>query len=301
MERIESTQNERFMALRRLATEPRTRRALGQCWLEGLRLVEAALSQAVLYSSGPHRAVELVLSASVAAAPSDRAARLMSEAHTLSVPMLVLADTLFAKVSQVVQEQGIGLVWATAETEATDVARLDAMAGDGMVLDGVQDPGNVGALLRVAAAAGLGWMVSTKGTAEVWSPKALRASMGGVFGLRVIEGASAEDALTVVSGIGATPLATVAPLGDELGDGHSPKHTESLFSQEGRLSQPAPVAWVFGQEGSGISASLMQWPGLMRLTIPQAAAVESLNVVAAAAVCLFERRRRLLSGQGPVC
>ena len=291
MERIESAQNERFMALRRLASEPRTRRALGQCWLEGLRLVEAGLSQAALHASNAHRAVELVLSASVAAAPSERAARLMSEAHALSVPMLVLADALFAKVSQVVQEQGIGLVWATAETDATDFSRLDATAGDGMVLDGVQDPGNVGALVRVAAAAGLGWMVSTKGTAEVWSPKALRASMGGVFGLRVLEGATAEEALAVVSGIGATPLATVA----------SPAQTESLFSQGGRLSQPAPVAWVFGQEGSGISEALMQWPGLLRLTIPQAAAVESLNVVAAAAVCLFERRRRFLSGQGPVC
>lgn len=298
MARIESAQNERFMALRRLATEPRTRRALGQCWLEGLRLVEAGLSQAALHASSAHRAVELVLSASVAAAPSDRAARLMSEAHALSVPMLVLADTLFAKVSQVVQEQGMGLVWATAENDATDVARLDATAGDGMVLDGVQDPGNVGALVRVAAAAGLGWMVSTKGTAEVWSPKALRASMGGVFGLRVLEGATAGEALAVVSGVGATPLATVAPAGDALDTMHRPP-TENLFSQGGRLSQPAPVAWVFGQEGSGISETLMQWPGLQRLTIPQAAAVESLNVVAAAAVCLFERRRRLLSGQGP--
>jgi len=299
MDRIESVQNERFTALQRLATESRTRRALGQCWLEGLRLVEAGLSQAALHSSGAPRAMELVLSASVAAAPSDRAARLISRAHALSVPMLVLADTLFAKVSQVVHEQGIGLVWITADTDTTDLARLDATAGDGMVLDGVQDPGNVGALVRVAAAAGLAWMVTTKGTAEVWSPKALRASMGGAFGLRILEGLSPDQALAVVSGLGATPLATVAPAGDSMDTMQGAEPSESLFAEAGRLSQPARVAWVFGQEGSGISGALMQWPGLQCITIPQATTVESLNVVAAAAVCLFERRRRLLSGQGP--
>lgn len=302
MDLIESPQNERFMHVVRVATQPRYRREHRETWVEGLRLVEAALAAV----AGPVSAARLlVLAAPIAKSPSPRQAALIDRAHQQMIPVLVLSDVLFRQVTQVEQAQGIGMIWSTKtdEKEGTDLPLNLSLhlpsegLADGILLDGVQDPGNVGSLLRTAAAAGVRWALATKGTAELSSPKALRAAMGGHFSIALREGLSPEMVLHLMEASGVLPVAAV--LADEAPD-QLVQSTRSVFeSAPGHvLNERRPLVWVFGQEGAGVSQAILAWPTLHRVTIPQANAVESLNVAAAAAICLFERRRRWLIAQG---
>lgn len=147
---------------------------------------------------------------------------------------------------------------------------------DLVILDRIQDPGNVGTILRTAAAAGIRTVLTTAGTAACWAPKVLRAGMGGHFVLDIHENIPLDQ---LKAQVGALPLA-----GTVLQDG------QSLYATDLRQ----PLAWVFGNEGEGIDPELQAQLGC-RLTIPQDPGVESLNVAASAAVCLFEQRRQRLA------
>jgi len=140
-----------------------------------------------------------------------------------------------------------------------------------LVLDRVQDAGNVGTVLRTAAAFGVRQVLALKGTAGLWSPKVLRAGMGAHFGLALREGLEAEalKALRV-------PLVATS------------SHA-TITLPEARL--PHPCAWVLGHEGQGVAEELLAMAAL-ELRIPQPGGEESLNVAAAAAVCLYESMRR---------
>jgi TrmH family RNA methyltransferase len=147
-----------------------------------------------------------------------------------------------------------------------------ALVSDTVILDRVQDPGNAGAILRTAAAAGVTRVVTTPGTAWCWAPKVLRAAMGAHFALAIHESHPWEALL---------PLLRV-PLAGTLAHGGGSLYDRDLVP---------PCAWVFGSEGEGMDPAIegrLDW----RLTIPQARTVESLNVAAAVAVCLFEQRRQ---------
>ena len=143
-------------------------------------------------------------------------------------------------------------------------------------LDGVQDPGNVGTLLRTAAAAGIQQAYLSQGCAFAWSPKALRAGQGAQFSMQIHEDCnlpSLRERLDI-------PL-VVTTL----------EQAHSLYQE----ALPRACAWVFGNEGQGVSQALLSVADV-RLRIPQAEGVESLNVAASAAICLFEQRRQQLTG-----
>ncbi|MDP3226338.1 MAG: RNA methyltransferase, partial [Rubrivivax sp.] len=140
-----------------------------------------------------------------------------------------------------------------------------------VVLDRLQDAGNVGSVLRSAAAFGVQQVLALKGTAALWSPKVLRAGMGAHFGLRLVEGLD-EAALQNLS----VPLVATSSHGGDL-------------LPHAKL--PQPCAWVLGHEGQGVSPSLLAHCAL-QVRIPQPGGEESLNVAAAAAVCLYESARR---------
>ena len=142
-----------------------------------------------------------------------------------------------------------------------------------VVLDRVQDAGNVGTLMRSAAAFGFGQVVALRGTAALWSPKVLRAGMGAHFALHLVEALEPTD-------LSALQL----PLLGTSSYGQTPLHKTPL---------PWPCAWVFGHEGQGVSKKLLDSCS-MTLTIPQPGGEESLNVGAAAAVCLYESARQRL-------
>jgi len=140
-----------------------------------------------------------------------------------------------------------------------------------IVLDRLQDAGNVGAILRSASAFGFSQVIALKGTAALWSPKVLRAGMGAHFGLRLVEGLEAIDGLAV-------PLLAAS------------SHAEQAIHE---APLPWPCAWVMGHEGQGVSPALMARCA-QTLRIPQPGGEESLNVSVAAAICMYESSRRRL-------
>ena len=140
-----------------------------------------------------------------------------------------------------------------------------------LVLDRLQDPGNVGSVLRSGAAFGFTQAIALVGTAALWSPKVVRAGMGAHFGLRLVEGAD-EAMLTAL----AVPLFGTSS--------HAQQRLDAF-------ALPWPCAWVFGHEGQGVAAGVAQHCRAM-LAIPQPGGGESLNVAAAAAVCLYETARQ---------
>jgi TrmH family RNA methyltransferase len=140
---------------------------------------------------------------------------------------------------------------------------LDAAS---VILDRVQDAGNVGSILRSAAAFGFGQVIALKGTAALWSPKVLRAGMGAHFALRLVEGVE-PTALAALQ----VPIVITS------------SHHGSFLHQQ---ALPMPCAWAMGHEGQGVSDDLMARASL-KVRIDQPGGEESLNVAAAAAICLY--------------
>jgi TrmH family RNA methyltransferase len=149
------------------------------------------------------------------------------------------------------------------------IANLD---GDVVILDRIQDAGNVGTILRTAAAAGFTQIIAISGCAHLWSSKVLRAGMGAHRLLDLYEGWSHQQVLSAVT----------APLMAATADAE-----QDLFDLKQELLKP--LAWVMGSEGQGVSEDLLaQAKGV---SIPIDPRVESLNVSTAAAICLFETVR----------
>jgi TrmH family RNA methyltransferase len=226
---------------------------------EGQHLAQAALEsgatiEAVLLRHGARGAdLDRLTSAAIAAGAGD----------------YELDGALYDRISPV--EHGVGLMFVAAVTQH---ALPNRAQHDVIYLDGIQDPGNAGALLRTAAAAGIRDVLAGPATAALWAPKTVRAGQGAHFRLHLHEQIAPDTLHRVLDGcwIGADA------------HGGEPLWTAAL---------PAgPVGWVFGAEGAGLSAQSRSVCERL-VSIPIASAVESLNVAAAAAVCLFERRRRL--------
>jgi TrmH family RNA methyltransferase len=150
-----------------------------------------------------------------------------------------------------------------------------ALSVNAVLLDNVQDPGNVGSILRSAAAAGVKEVYCAPGTAFCWSPKVLRAAMGAHFVLDIYENV---DLPQLVQGAQIATLAT---------SGYA---AEQLY----QLDLKRPVAWIFGHEGQGVSDALLS-NATHRVIVPHLGKVESLNVAACAAVCFFEQVRQNLA------
>jgi TrmH family RNA methyltransferase len=289
---ISSSQNDQYRLLVRAASEPRFRRKHGYMWIEGQRLVLDFLARADDLGQR-WQALALVVSESLADSDASQQASRRCAALEAEPEQLVLSDALYGGLSQLVHGPGLGLLAqlrpASDAGEANQLARASLgsrQAGglpDVVLLDRVSDPGNLGGILRSAAAAGCheAWLL--KGSAEAHSPKALRAGMGAQFGMLIREELELDQLAQAIGEVGGRLVLTVAA--DDAGAG--------ALHQTACLSDPAPLVWAFGQEGSGLSSDLLAWPEALALTIDQTDAVESLNVNAAAAVCLFERRRRL--------
>lgn len=193
-----------------------------------------------------------------------------------AVEVLEVEPGLLAELTDADSPRGI---LAVAALPRRGVAALPVR--DGAVylyLEGLQDPGNLGALARVAEAAGAAGLVLAPGTAHPNHPRALRASAGSLLRLPVAIGAGAEDL--------DRHLAPVRPRWAAL----VPRGGEDLYA----ASLAGTLVLAVGAEGPGLSAALAARAGL-RLTIPMAPPVESLNATVAAALVLFEWRRRRLA------
>jgi len=253
--RITSTDNPEFRAVRDLAHSARERRRHGRSLLEGVHLCESWLA----HCAAPRSAF-----VSDSGLEHPEAAALLARQPLRPI---VLSDALFAELSTLQRAVGIAFVVDTPRPALP--AAIDA---DALYLDRIQDPGNVGTLLRCAAAAGIGRVITAPGTAWCWSPKVLRAGMGAHFALAIHE---------------AVPWSTVRERLAVPAVGTRLSHAEVLWDCDLRED----TLWLFGNEGEGLSGDLVaevrRW-----VRIPQAGGVDSLNVAAAAAVCLFEQQRQ---------
>lgn len=250
--RISSRDNPLLVRLRKLALDGSAYRRLGQLWIEGEHLCSALRSHGGV--------AELALLSD----PAWQDPGLRALAATAQKVVLVPAP-LFAAISGLQSPGAIGFVLALPAPPAIDPHLAS------VVLDRLQDAGNVGSVLRSAAAFGARQVLALKGTAALWSPKVVRAAMGAHFGLRLIESLE-EGELAAL----AVPLVATSSHGG---------------ADLPRAPLPRPCAWVLGHEGQGISASLLARCAL-QVRIAQPGGEESLNVAAAAAVCLYESARR---------
>lgn len=256
MKQIASRDNPHFKQLRKWAEQGRARREAEVLLLDGLHLLGAAMD-------ARFEIIEIVVSASGSMRP-ENAEWLAAHANP---PVVQLPDALFGEIAATESPSGILGIARTKSAEAMPDATLDSL-----VLDGVQDPGNVGTLLRTAAAAGLRQAVLGPGCADAWAPKTLRAGQGAQFQLAVFEQHDLGGFLEDFQGqVVVTRLDAEASLYDADLDG--------------------TLAWVFGSEGRGVSSAL-QAKATISVKIPMPGRTESLNVAAAAAVCLFEVVRR---------
>lgn len=244
-ETLTSRDNPWVKQCRSLAQDSSAYRQVGEVWLEGDHLCRALLTR------GRQPSVVVVTASHPAAAdawhlPDD-------------VRRVVVADRLMAWISGLESPPQVAFR-VSVPTDACLQAGLPTV-----VLDRLQDPGNVGSILRSAAAFGFQQVVALKGTVALWSPKVVRAAMGAHFGLHLLEGASIDDVRTLSVPL----LATSSHQGQWL--------------HEARL--PWPCAWLMGHEGQGV-AQLLLAEAQHHIRIAQPGGEESLNVAAAAAICL---------------
>jgi len=256
MSLLRSRDNPRVRRWHALAHDARARRSERCALLEGVHLVAAALD------AGVHPKAVLV---SESGAGKPEIAALVRRAGTAPV---TLPDALFRWVAEATTPAGLAAEIGLPEA-AVDVARTS----HALFLDGVQDAGNVGALLRSAAAFGVDTAVLGRGCADPWSPKVLRAAMGAHFALRIGE---VPDLLPALAKFRGTLVCAVA-------GGGVPPHALDLRGS---------VGWILGSEGQGVSEAVAA-RAAVRTAIPLARGIDSLNVAAAAAVLLYERARQL--------
>lgn len=255
---ISSRDNPQYKQIRQLATSAQARRKAGMTLLDGVHLCEAWLQ---------HRGAPNLCIAGENARAHPEVAQIITRCEALGADCLWLPDPLFASLSQV--EHGVAVLFIVALPVQATLSRLDSPA---LLLDGLQDPGNLGSILRTAAAAGIHRVFCGEGTVSAWSPKVMRAGMGAHFVLEIVEDADLD---ALVAGASVPVYAT------------SSHASQTIYDAD--LS--APSAWMFGHEGKGVSEKLLA-AASATLTIPQMPQVESLNVAASVAVCLFEQVRQ---------
>jgi TrmH family RNA methyltransferase len=259
---LSSRDNPIFKRLRKLAESARARREARMTLLDGEHLLDAYLDA----GGQPHT---LVRAASFDAGRFGQLAARCAQAKAV-----VLPDALFAELSPVATPTGMlaEAAWlAPAHGEATPLV---------IVLEDIQDPGNLGAMLRTGAAAGATLAVLSKGCHDPWSPKALRGGQGAQFVLPLQQGVDLVAWLRAFAG-----QSVALALGEPA----------DFFAGE----YGAAVALVVGNEGGGLSDATVRAAGRCA-QIPMPGKVESLNASAALAVAVFEvvRQRRHARGRG---
>jgi len=260
MKLIQSRDNPYYKELVKLSRSSRHRSKVGQTLLDGTHLLDAYLDAGML--------PQQVLVNSVALGNAEVIA-LLERATNIAVTQL--DDKLFDQLSELKSPTGIlALIDITQQDMKMEQIRF------ALLMEDIQDSGNLGSMLRSAAAAGCDAAFLSKGCADAWSPKVLRAAMGGHFALRIYE---RQDLRNIANEFHGTLLAA------------SLKATRSLYE----CDLDGNVAFMIGNEGAGLTDELMGFATQL-VTIPIPGKVESLNAAAAAAICLFEvvRRRNCL-------
>lgn len=252
---LTSRQNKLVRRWRALGRDAKARKSERATLLEGAHLVAAALNAGVPVK-------HLIVSAK----GEEKAEHASALRHYGKAPVVV-SDAVFEFIADTQTPAGI------AAEIGIPKAKPDLALSPGCVfLESVQDPGNIGAILRSAGAFAIQDVVLGRGCADAWSPKALRAAMGAHFSMRI---AADADLAEAVGRFGGTLVCT------------APREGTPIAQAE----LPARAGWIFGTEGRGVTRALAEKAAL-KVTIPMAGLAESLNVGAAAAICFYEWQRR---------
>ena len=275
---IQSRDNAQYKQLRQWASSAQARRKSGMTLLDGVHLCEAWLQHrgvpalcVVAESALSHPEVAALVAQCESNANSNAKSKSNTNSTAGVAECVLLPDALFTPLGQV--QHGVGILFAVKVPDAAVSGHASpSLQSAALLLDSVQDPGNLGTILRTAAAAGIQQIYCSPGTASVWSPKVLRAGMGAHFVLEIYEDVDLVQLIRQAS----VPVYATQP--------DAPK---TIYTADLR----APSAWLFGHEGQGVSEQLLAL-ATERLSIPQSTQVESLNVAASVAICLFEQRRQ---------
>lgn len=255
---IISRDNSVFKQLKKIAENSRERRQTGKTLLDGVHLIEAYIErfgfpELLIIPEGQSSTDATILIQELVDG---------DELSTVMFPTL-----MFAELAPVVNPTGILALVQIPEIVLTKSPNFVLM------LEDIQDPGNLGAMLRSAAAAGVDTVYLSAGSVDAWSPKALRGGQGAQFELPMRERA---DLLEIARNFKGVTFATTM-------------RGESLFDQD----LTGAVAFMVGNEGSGLSPNLMHIAN-QRVAIPMFSKIESLNAAAATSICLFERVRQMV-------
>lgn len=252
---ITSRDNPIFKYLKKLSENARERRAEGKTLLDGVHLIES-------YCEAFGEPELIIIPEGKSSLEATQLMQHLEHVNTIMFPTL-----MFAELTPVATSTGILAVALQPNIHAPSGASFI------LLLEDIQDPGNLGSMLRTALGAGVEAVYLSKGCTDAFSPKCLRGGQGAQFHLPIIEGA---DLLEIIQNFAGNTYATTM-------DG------ESLYSQD--LTQP--TAFIIGNEGAGLSAKLVQ-AASHKISIPMHQRLESLNAAAATAVCLFERARQIM-------
>ncbi|WP_180170263.1 RNA methyltransferase [Acinetobacter sp. YH12027] len=251
---LESKDNPKIKHLRGLIEQNAYRKKQGQTVLEGTHLVLSWLD-----SKRPIKSI-FTTEQAINHSDFDRIAEQYQGA------VFILSESLYKDISTLGTSIAcLAIVDLPSSSEALNFSE------DTLILDNIQDPGNVGTLLRSAAAAGIEQVVCTKGSASLWSPRVLRAGMGAHFSLNTFENIALEDILTKFK----IPVYAT-----------SSHQSENLYSKNLRKQ----CVWILGNEGQGVSEYALQHAEAV--AIPQPGGQESLNVAIAGSICFFEMVRQ---------
>ncbi|NLN56726.1 MAG: RNA methyltransferase [Gammaproteobacteria bacterium] len=253
---LESKDNPKIKHLRGLIEQNSYRKKQGQTVLEGTHLCLAWLHE--------NKKINSIFTTEHALSHPDYE-RILAK-YTGAV--FVISESLYKDLSTL----GTSLACLAIVDLPSSSQTLDFKA-DTLILENVQDPGNVGTLLRSAAAAGIEQIICTKGSASLWSPRVLRAGMGAHFSLQTFENVTLEEVLPQFQ----IPVYVT-----------SSHHAESLYSKNLRKA----CVWILGNEGQGVSDYAVQHA--QAVSIPQPGGQESLNVAIAGSICFFDMVRQRL-------
>lgn len=255
---IVSRDNPVFKHLKKLADNARERRSEGQTLLDGVHLIEA-------YISVFGEPTMVIIPEGKSSVEATGLIQALEHVSTMMLPTL-----MFAELTPVASATGILALVKIPQLGVPESPNFVLM------LEDIQDPGNLGSMLRTAAAAGVEAVYLSTSCTDAWSPKALRGGQGAQFVLPIVDRA---DLITELQNFGGNSYATTMA-------------GESLYAQN--LTQA--TAFVIGNEGAGLRKQTIEAAN-KSITIPMAysniSSVESLNAAAAVAVCLFERRRQV--------
>lgn len=264
---ISSPRNALVRQVRALASERREREARGQAVLEGVRLAEEALAAGLPLSFFFY--TEGLLA-------RERGQRLVERLVAAGVQGFRVTQEVLQRAADTETPQGVLAVFSIPRHQPADLA-----AGLILVADGIQDPGNLGTLVRAAEALGARGLVVAGNAADPWSPKVVRSSMGSLFRIPVVTARETGAVLAELSRRGFRVV--VADL------------EGALLPWE--LDWSDSLALVVGSEAAGPSAAARAAAG-QRVRIPMVGPTESLNAGVAGSLLLYEALRQRMQGRG---